>query len=86
MSKIGFLGAPGPHKIPVDQRVVRDDIVPDVSGSHNLGTVSAPFDNVVAVSGSFPSGIVITDTNGSGWLVTVSTIGELTTNGPIILG
>ena len=56
-----------------------------------IGTSTRPWDeihgiHVTSTSGSFPSGIVLTDANGSGWLVTVSTIGELTTSGPIIIG
>ena len=51
--------------------------------SGSIDTVSS--DHVIAVSGSFPSGIVLTDTNGSGWLVGVSILGELTTTGPITL-
>jgi len=86
MSKISFpgggAGGGGGH---VDGRPVIDDIVPNSSGSHSVGTRSAPFDNVVAVSGQFPSGIVMTDTNGSGWLVTVSTSGTLNVGGPIVL-
>ena len=88
MGKISFPGGGGGggHSIPVDSRAATGDIIPNSSGGHNIGTTALPFDNVVAVSGQFPSGVVVVDANGSGWLITVSTIGELTTSGPIVIG
>lgn len=41
--------------------------------------------NVIATSGSFPSGIVITSPNGSGWLLTIDNTGAVNTSEPFIV-
>ena len=76
-------------------------LIPSVSGQGVIGGASLTFNEVnadtgnfvvkvttpeiIANSGTFPDGVVLQDSNGSGWLVSVTPIGELSTNGPFVL-
>jgi hypothetical protein len=58
---------------PVDARAATGDILPDTSGAYQVGATGTPFG-----SGAFDA-LVLNDTNGVSWRITVGTNGKLTT-------